>query len=282
MSTASPTSLLADLPDSVLWSSRPWTHFATLPKARRPLVVLPIFGFADWGLGRSLDLEETLGCGVLRAMFASDPDRAASTLVLPPLRFVLGPYPHTFFGIDFETALDLVREIAASVLASGSSRLVLFNTSPWNEELAKLCACDLRVDLGLRTYVVHLAALGLDLHPTRSSVRAAVQAAACALTRRAPSDDVPRGDSRLIDFRPGDHRQPPPLTWTKSLDAAVTEGWTTLANAGARLARLLAEIDGLPGLAPREPATRARTSTGPSAKRTRRTKESRTTRRPSS
>lgn len=249
MSTTPPASLLVDLPDSVLWSSRGWSDFAAMPPAARPLALLPVFGFADWGLGRPLDIEETLGCGVLRAMFASDPAHAARVAVLPPLRFVLGPYPHTLFGIDFETALDLVREIGTSVAAAGIDRLVFLNTSPWNEEFIETCACDLRADVGLQTFAIHLEALGLDLHPARSTTRSSVQAAACTLTRRAPSGDAPRADARLVDFRPGDHRQPAPLAWSTSLDVAVGEGATILAGAGVRLARLIAEIEAHPSLA---------------------------------
>ena len=250
MSASSPPlSILADLPDSALWSSKSWVDFARLPDARSHLALLPVCGLADWGLGRALDLEETLGCGVLRSLLATDPARQDTLSILPPLRFALGPYPHTLFGIDFETALDLVRELGESVAAAGLRRLVFFNTSPWNEELMETCACDLRAGLGLQTFVINLESLGLDLHPTRSTTRCVVQAVACALTRRAPAaGDPPRADCRLIEFRPGDHRQPPPLAWTKSLDASVTEGWTALAAAGTRLAAMLREIDAHPPL----------------------------------
>jgi len=253
MSTASPTSSLADLPDDILWSSRPWTDFPAAGGPGPTLALLPVFGFADWGLGRPLDLEEMLGCGVLRALPAAT-TRSPDLAILPPLRFALGPYPHCLFGIDYETALDLVTELGTGVAAAGVRRLVFFNTSPWNEELLETCACDLRADLGLQTFVIHLAALGLDLHPARSTTRPAAQAAACALTRRAPAGHAPRADQRLVDFRPGDHRQPPPLPWTRSLDAAISEGETRLAAAGARLATLLAQVAArphLPGAAPR-------------------------------
>lgn len=248
MTRQSPTSLLADLPDAALWSSRTWPEFARLEAPKTHLTLLPVFGFADWGLGRSIDLEEVLGCGVLRAMLAADQGRFDGLTILPPLRFVLGPYPHSLFGIDYETALDHVREIGESVAAAGLRRLILFNSSPWNEELMEASACDLRAGLGLQTFVINLEALGLDLHPTRSATRTAVQLALCALTRLAPADDAARSDVRLIDFRPGDHRQPPPLPWTRSLDTAANEGWTLLAAAGARLADLLRAIDAHPPL----------------------------------
>ena len=245
----SPPSLLADLPDAALWSARSWVEFASLPAPKAHLVVLPVFGCADWGLGRPLDLEEILGCGVLRAMLGSEIRREAQMTIMPPLRFALGPYPHSLFAVDYETALDLVREIGESVAASGLRRLVLLNTSPWNEELMETCACDLRAALGLQTFVINFESLGLDLHPTRSSTRSAVQAAASPLTRRAPAADAPRGDTRMTDFRPGDHRQPAPLPWTKSLGDSMAEGRIALAAAGERLAQLLEEIHRHPPLA---------------------------------
>lgn len=249
MTNSPPSSLLADLPDAVLWSSRTWPDFARARGGRSNLALLPVFGMADWGLGRAIDLEETLGCGVLRALLAADEAWSEQLTILPPLRFALGPYPHSLFPIDYETALDLMREIGESLVAAGIRRMVMFNSSPWNEELMETCACDLRAGLGLQTFVINLESLGLDLHPVRSSTRTIVQAVACALSRRPPANDAPRSDCRLIEFRPGDIRQPPPLALSKSLDASVQDGWTALAEAGTRFARLLAEIAAHPALA---------------------------------
>src|SRR5262245_16281336 len=119
MPSESPLSSLADLPEAILWSRRTWTEFSRLQAPETHMVILPVFGFAGWGLGRPMDLEEILGCGVLCAMFDAAPDCAKRTIIAPPLRFALGPYPHCLFGIDYETALDLVREIAESIAAAG-------------------------------------------------------------------------------------------------------------------------------------------------------------------
>jgi creatinine amidohydrolase len=258
VNTAAPSPALVDLPEAALWTSRAWVDFAALPAARRArtVVVLPLFGFADWGLGRPLDLEEILGCDVLRRALAPGGGSKVGSgpLVLPPLRFVLGPCPHTLFGVDLETALDLVRELAACVKAAGFAKVVLFNTSPWNEELAEIAACDARVELGLQTFVVNLASLGLDLHPVRSTHRALVQCAACTALGCAPEPDAPRGDAALTDFRPGQIRQPEPLALARPLPAAIAAGRRRLAAAGRTLAVLLDEIAARPPLPKRKPA----------------------------
>jgi creatinine amidohydrolase len=256
-----PPAALADLPDDALWSSRTWADFAAMPARRRAAtpVLLPLFGFADWGLGRPLDLEEIIGSAVLReALRATAAAGGPDTVVLPPLRFVCAPYPHTLFGVDLPAALELVREIAAGVHAAGFSRLVLFNTSPWNEEAALIAAGDLRVDPGLHTFVIHLAALGLDLHPIRSTNRTCVQCAACACLGRLPQPDSPPGEIAHAGLRPGHVRQPPPLAFDHGLDEAVDAGRRIIAGAGAHAASLLAAI-----AAHRLPRSRAhRTSPG--------------------
>src|SRR3712207_9323312 len=66
-------------------------------------------------------------------------------------RFGLAPYPSTFFGVDAETAHDLLREIVQSVLQSGFHKIVFFNTSPWNEELVDAASRDARVEFNVRS-----------------------------------------------------------------------------------------------------------------------------------
>jgi creatinine amidohydrolase len=124
-------------------------------------VVLPLYGFADYGADRPLDQEETLGGALLRRAVEQTKTRF-TVRVLPPLRFALAAKDAGFFGVDPETAHDLLHEMAEGVRAAGFHKLVFFNASPVNEPLVATAALDIRAALGLRTYVVHARTLGLD------------------------------------------------------------------------------------------------------------------------
>jgi len=249
--TQQPVSPLIDLPDTVLWSSRTWTDFARLSPRQREskLVLLPLFGFGDWGLGCPLDLEEQIGTAVLRHAIEHPAAKAPELMVMPPLRFVLGPYVHNLFGIDFETALDLLHEIAASVRAAGFRKLLLFTTSPWNEELIDVAGRAMRVRLGMQAFQITLAALGLDLHPTRSLDRTPALHAACSCYRRAPrAAGMPIEAIGLREFRPGNIQQPGPLRLTLSLDDAIDSGDAAIAATAGSLSSLCSEIVRKPAL----------------------------------
>ncbi|BET67541.1 hypothetical protein ASA1KI_24590 [Opitutales bacterium ASA1] len=249
--TQSPHSHLIDLPDSALWSGISWMDFARLSARERSatIVVLPLFGFGDWGYGQPLDLEETLGTAVLRHALERPGKNGAHVLVMPPLRFVLGPYVHNVFGIDFETAMELVHEIASGVRAAGFRKLLLFTTSPWNEELADAAGRAMRVKLGIQAFRVSLAALGLDLHPTRSVDRGTVQAAACACYRRGPDAAALSVEAATLrEFRPGNFEQPGPVPMRGTLEDSIAAGEKLLAAAGRKLAALCLEIIRRPAL----------------------------------
>jgi creatinine amidohydrolase len=125
------------------------------------VVVLPVHVFADHGADRPLDSEEMLGSALLRAAVAQVKTRFV-VRVLPPLRFATAAAAGGFFGLDFDTAGDLVQGIAAGVRAAGFQKLVFFNTSPANEAFVAVAALAARVGLGLRTYLIHAGALGFD------------------------------------------------------------------------------------------------------------------------
>ena len=155
------TSWLANADPATFWAHQTWPDFAALPQKEYAVVVLPIHGFADHGADRPLDQEETLGGGLLRRAVEQVKMRF-TVRVLPPLRFALAAKATGLFGVDPETAHDLLHEIADSVRAAGFHKLVFFNASPVNESLVATAAVDIRAALGLRTYVIHARALGLD------------------------------------------------------------------------------------------------------------------------
>lgn len=153
---------LADAEPETFWAHHAWTDFAALPQKEYAVVVLPVHGFARHGASLPLDAEEVLGASLLRQTIAQVKTRFV-VLVLPPLRFLPAGTAGGFFGLDPETAHDLVGEIAAGVKAAGFHKLVFFNTSPCNEPLVGAAAMDVRAGLGLRTYVIHARSLGLDV-----------------------------------------------------------------------------------------------------------------------
>jgi creatinine amidohydrolase len=229
-------SWLSNADPDTAWAHRTWVDFATIAERERVLVVLPIHGFADHGLGLPLDAEEFVGSALIHqgSVLAKS---VLPLLVLPPLRFGPAPYPSTFFGLDPESAHDQVREIATSIRAAGFSKLVFFVTSPWHEEFIDVASRDTRVDLALQTFVINLSGLALDFHPA-SERRAHVQALAGHLLGKTPKTTSREAEIYDANFRPGNFRQPSPLKFDPLIDGA-----SLLNQASLHLAQLFAEIN---------------------------------------
>lgn len=205
----------------------------------RRVVVVPITGMADWGLGHPLDAEETVLMNVIRSASLLSPD-GSKPLVLPPLRFVFGADTTCAFAVGQPAAHALIAEVAGSVAAAGFRKLVLVNASPWNEELCGAAARDLRVSRGLHMFVVHLSALGLDFHPQRSAGRRKLQTLLTALIGAVPE---PLGDDSA-DAAPqwGSEPVTPLRGRAVAIKQAREEGAATLASASQHLAKLLGDI----------------------------------------
>lgn len=212
-----PAIALCHADEATFWPWFRWPDFANWPDKDRTVVIMPIAGFADWGLGYGMDLEETVLMSVVNA--ASVQRRPGlPLLVLPPVRFVLGPQPGCAFPVDPDVACDLLEEIASSVAAAGFSRILLFNASPWNEELCKAVGRDLRINRKLQMFCVHLSSLGMDFNPARGGDRAKLKSVVAALL----------GDPAA---------------------ATAAQGREWLAQAAARFAGLLGEMRDRPPLA---------------------------------
>jgi len=218
------------------WALQTWSDLAARTDKARTLVILPVHGHADHGFGLPLDCEETVGSAVLRAALPTG-GLQPHVLVLPPLCFGAAPYAHTHFGVDAETALDALSEILASVKASGFSRVLLFNTSPWNAELVSTAALDARIALDLHTYVIGSAGIGLGFHPADPHRVRTQAVAARLLGRREPAPVATRTDVRDTDFRPGFYAHPAPATFDPAID-----GERLFTEAADALADLLREI----------------------------------------
>jgi hypothetical protein len=198
-----PIASLCVADDATFWPWFSWPEFAAWPNKDRTVVVLPLAGFSDWGLECALDAEESVLLHIMReASRRRPPD--LDLLVLPPLRFVLGPESGAAFAVDPEVACALIEEVAASVAAAGFRRVVLFNSSPWNEELIRAVGRDLRVGRGLQMFCLNLSSIGLDFHPVRGGDRKELRVVLSALAAGSAPGDTGAADrlvSLLVDIR---------------------------------------------------------------------------------
>ena len=204
------------------------------------MVILPLAGMADWGLGHPIDAEETVLTHVLRAacrLVARD----RKPLVVPPLRFAFGADPSCAFPVDQPAAHALIAEVAASVAASGFRKIAIVNASPWSEELCSAAARDLRVSRGLHMFHVHLSAIDLDFHPVRSRSRRRLQTLLTALYGAEP--EAPGPGAAVARTAPwGDESVEPLPGPSVRLAQAQAEGAAILAAAASRLAKLISDI----------------------------------------
>jgi creatinine amidohydrolase len=252
------------------WAHLPTTDFPAVASRPGALAVLPVHGFADHGMGLPLDLEEVIA-GPLLADATAQAAASCSPCVLPPLRFGPAPYPSCgWFGVDLDTAHELVLEIARGVKFAGFEKLLLFSTNPWHREWLDDAARNVRVETGLVTYRVHLGSLGLDFHPAAPAAqRLALQALGVGLLGFHPVASAPQ-ESSDGDFRPGKWSHPPPLAAARVSPERAAEAEALRGQCAERLARLLTEAAwhgrGHPpraAVAPAAPAPRPGTEAAP-------------------
>ena len=247
-----PSIWLANAAASTAWAHRTWSELAARTDKETTVVILPVHGFADHGMGLPLDAEEVAGSAVLRAAVESiSPSTPA--LMLPPLRFGAAPYAHTFFGVDAPTALASLQEIAAGVKSAGFCKLLFFNTNPWNAELVSTAALEIRVRQGLSTYVIKSGGIGLGFHSADATCRQ-TQAMAASLLAIRPDEKTIAPNMKDAEFRPGFYGQPEPVAFDASLD-----GRALLIATADKLAALLREIVAH-RVTPRPPASADSTS----------------------
>ncbi len=230
--------------DATFWAWHRWPEFSRWPDAANTVVVLPLAGTADWGLGHALDAEETVLMHVLRSASRQRPEDLP-LLVVPPLRFVLGPAAGCAFAVEPPVAHALIAEVTAGIAAAGFRRVVLYNASPWNEELIAAAARDIRIAQGLQVFRISLSGLGLDFHPVRSKDRRKLQTLLTALTGREP-EPVEITAPAVASW--GDESVSPLPGPAVSLADSAAEGAATLAAAGQHLLKLLGEIRARPPL----------------------------------
>jgi creatinine amidohydrolase len=233
--------------DATFWPWRRWPEFSPWPAPAETLVIVPLAGLADWGLGHALDAEETVLMAVLRAASLRRP-AALPLLVVPPLRFVLGPDPGCAFAVDPPVAHSLVAEVLGSIAASGFRKVVLYNSSPWNEEFIAAAARDNRLAHRLQIFRISLSGLGLDFHPVRSGSRVQLQTVVTALTGQEPSA-APAAPAPEKKRSWGDETVGPLTGPALSVAAARLAAGPIIDAAAGRLLALLGEIQARPPLA---------------------------------
>lgn len=187
---------LCNADETTFWPWRRWPEFAAWPDKATTVVIVPIAGFADYGLGHGLDAEEAVLMAVIKEASVRRPP-GLGILVIPPLRFALGPKECCAFPIDPDVACNQLEEVASWVAAAGFTKILFFNASPWNEELTKAVGRDLRIGRRLQMFCVQLSALGLDFDPVRGGERLRLRSLLSGLTAD-PSNDAQAAGSGVL------------------------------------------------------------------------------------
>jgi creatinine amidohydrolase len=232
-----PSVCIAD--DATFWPWLSWPRFESMAGKGNRVVVVPVAGMADWGLGHPFDAEETLLTTLIKGACPLVPE-GKRPLVIPPLRFVFGADPGCVFSVEQPATHALLADVAASIAAAGFRKIVFVNASPWNEELLGAAGRDLRVAKGLHIFQIHLSALGFDLHPVRSTSRRTVQTLLTALYGVEP--EACGADTASTAGGWGEERVTRLPGPAASLGEAQREAGEALPKAAARLAALLGDI----------------------------------------
>lgn len=147
--------------DATFWPWFSWPAFEAWPEKEQAVVVIPVAGFMAADPDLPFDGEES----ALLALLAEASRGLGSPrwlLTLPPLRFVAGPDPRCAFAVSPPVAHALLAEVAGSVAAAGFRKLLLFNASPWNEEICAAAARDLHLEKDLDLFCLQRSALGAE------------------------------------------------------------------------------------------------------------------------
>ena len=264
------------------WADLSTADFAALQvsgAAARTMVVLPVAATEQHGPHLPLSVDTVLVNGVVTAAL---PHLAADlpVLFLPTQALGLSPEHARFAGtltLKNETILRLWTDIGESVAASGFHKLVLLNAHGGNVSVMDLVARDLRARLDMLVYSVSwfnlplLDAQGSDLNAQFSadehrfgihggaietSMMLALQPqvvrmdraqnfASSSQARAAQFDILGNGKSAKLAWQTQDYN--PSGAVGNAAAARADKGQAMVDAAGLALARLLAEIDRLPG-----------------------------------
>lgn len=141
------------IPDERNFAYLTWKQVDALPRAST-LLVLPTAAIEQHGHHLPLATDTLINNLLLGYALALVP-RDLPIYALPPVCYGKSNEHAGFPGtlsVSAQTFLSVVRDLGASVAASGFQKLVLYNTHGGNTSLVDVLARDLRAEFGLRTF----------------------------------------------------------------------------------------------------------------------------------
>jgi len=259
---------------SRFWSDLGTRDFAQLDTARA-IAVLPLAATEQHGPHLPLSVDTDLVNGVVAAALPHLP-ADLPVLVLPTQAVGLSPEHQRFPGtltLSSHTVIRLWTEIGESVARAGVKKLVLLNSHGGQVGVLDLVARDLRARLDLLVYSVNWfnlplgaevegqfsaeehrfgihagqveTAMMLALKPERVAMAQAQHFASASQQRAQKFPILGNGRSAKLGWQMQDYN--PAGAVGNAAAATAPQGRAVLDAAGRALARLLQEIDQLPG-----------------------------------
>jgi creatinine amidohydrolase len=143
------------IPDERNFAYLTWKQVDALPRAST-LLVLPTAAIEQHGHHLPLATDTLINNLLLGKALARVPEELP-IYALPPICYGKSNehvgFPGTL-SVSAQTFLSVVRDLGASVAASGFQKLVLYNTHGGNTSLVDVLARDLRAEFGLRTFTL--------------------------------------------------------------------------------------------------------------------------------
>ena len=143
------------IPDARIFAYLNWKQVESLPKDST-LLVLPTAAIEQHGHHLPL-ATDTLINNVLLGRALEKLPAEMSVYALPPICYGKSNehigFPGTL-SVSASTFMAVVRDIGASIAASGFKKLALYNTHGGNSSLVDVMARDLRAEFGLRTFAL--------------------------------------------------------------------------------------------------------------------------------
>ncbi len=258
---------------SHFWADLSTNDFAGMDLARA-IAVLPLGATEQHGPHLPLSVDTDLVTGVLKAAIPHLPTDLP-VLFLPPLAVGFSPEHQSFPGtlsLSAETVIGLWTEIGESVARAGVKKLVFFNAHGGHVGLMDVVGRALRARLGMlvystswfdlplgksgdaissdeRRFGVHAGqvetSMMLALQPTCVRMELAQNFESTSRQRAREYEVLGNGKSAKLAWQMQDYN--PLGAAGNALAASERLGKNLLTAAGASLAKLLIEIDHLPG-----------------------------------